>query len=67
MGACILQGEDLMDTLILFGQILATGYLAVAVASSIYLIAVGKSGIIGDYLPTYVFIAASFLVAAYLT
>jgi hypothetical protein len=57
-----------MDTLILFGQILSVAYLVVTIPYSTYVWWRRKMHLLLDsFLPTYMFTAAAFLVAAYFT
>ena len=56
-----------MNTLILFGQILSSAYLIVAVPLYLYYAVKGEPWRLSDYAPSCVFTAAAFLVAAYLT
>jgi hypothetical protein len=57
-----------MNTLILFGQILSVAYLVVTIPYATYVWWKRKMHLLLDsFLPTYMFTAAAFLVAAYLT
>jgi hypothetical protein len=56
-----------MNTLILFGQILSSAYLVVTVPYFAYCWFKNEMVLVDSLLPTYMFIAAAFLVAAYLT
>jgi hypothetical protein len=56
-----------MDTLILFGQIVASGFLLVSVPLYLFYAVVGELWRLHELALTRMFIAAAFLVAAYLT
>jgi hypothetical protein len=56
-----------MNTLILFGQILSVAYLLVTIPYATYCWFKNEMVLVDSLLPTYMFIAAAFLVAAYLT
>tara|TARA_R110000787_G_scaffold276198_1_gene385063 strand:- start:335 stop:505 length:171 start_codon:yes stop_codon:yes gene_type:complete len=56
-----------MDTLILFGQIVSSAFIVVALPLYLYYAIIGELWRIHDQAAARIFIAAAFLVAAYLT